>query len=89
MRNQLSHIRICCKDVLLGYKVPEWTKYLTENVIILYVKKYVYDCTMNETTLNLIACKTYLTNKFKALQMVNFKYRSEYDSIIEFTTDCL
>ena len=44
---------------------------------------------MNETTLNLIACKNYLTNKFKALQMVNFQYRSEYDSMIEFITDCL
>ena len=87
MRNQLSHIRICCKDVLLGYKVPEWTKYLTENVIILYVKKYVYDCTMNDTTLNLIACKTY--QQIQSIANGNFKYRSEYDSIIEFTTDCL
>ena len=84
-----SEVKICSKDVLLGYKVQEWTKYVTENVIILYVKKYIYNCKMNDTALNLIACKNFLTSKFKALQMINFKYRSEHDSIVDFITECL
>ena len=36
-----NNISFTCKDILLGYDVNNWKKYIAENILIMYAKKYI------------------------------------------------
>jgi exonuclease III len=80
-------IEINCKNILLGYKIDNAEEYIIDNIFILYAKKYIYKCKMDEKQPNVHSFKQYMKSCMNIILLTNYVYKSEYEQIRNFITE--
>ena len=81
------NISFTCKEILLGYDVKNWTNCIAEDILIMYAKKYIYACKMNEKNPEIRMFKYFMQSNMNIIRQTNFKFNIECMNILNVITD--
>ena len=85
--NQMNKpIVLSCRNIILGYNVENVAEHITENIFILYVKKYIYNCKMSENPPTVTHFINFLSSSLRIIQVVNSPFKVEYEKLKNFAT---
>ena len=71
-------VSVNCEDILLQYNKSNDFDNIVVNILILYGKKYIYYCKMNNVQVNLVSFARYMTRHLCTLRNVKFNYKEQY-----------
>ncbi len=72
-------------DVIMFGHIENLADNIKENILLMYAKKYIYDCKIKESQLSILHFKNFIVNKLTIVFQTNCKLKAEYAHVLEFS----
>ncbi len=72
-------------DAILFGQIEDSTKNVKENILLMYAKKYIYDCKIHESQLSILHFKNVIVSKLTIVVQANCRLKAEYAHVLKFS----
>ena len=84
-----KNVTFTCKDIMVGYNLNNLEEHVCENILILYVKHYIYVCKLGERLPQISSFAKYIQSKVGIVLKTDCTNRTDYEQLFEFITECM